>query len=243
MAAYSFARISPVPAHRLSTAFGVIVLHAIVIFLLSLGLSQREVPTDSNHAPLPIQDPQFVEPINLEPRVESSPAAGQTEEVASLPDVAPPIESLTPAPPTVPNTTQVAPDIGAIVPDLGSSPGLGSAIGNGGTGSGGQIARPSSSTVAVRARKRSGYISSEDYPRQALAAKAEGTTSARITIAANGSVSACSIAASSGRADFDSTVCNLILKRYRFEPAQDADGKSVSDVRTETFTWILPAND
>lgn len=238
MTAYSLRGINLDPPHRFSTILAVLLLHVVLLFLLALGLAYRQLPTDDKHRPVVIQNLQFVEPITLKVQVENPPAAVRELKVAPSQDVAEPIEHLVPIVTVAPSTDQVARGSGSAVPGLIGPLGTPS-----GTGLGSPAARPSSSAVAIPARKRSGYISSEDYPRRALAAKAEGTTSASVTIGASGLVTACNVVSSSGRADLDATVCRLMSTRYRFEPGRNSQGEAVTEIRKETFTWILPAND
>lgn len=238
MTAYSLRRNSLDPGHRFSTVFAVLVLHVALLFLLALGVANRELPTAEVRAPVIMQDLQFVEPVAVESKTESPPAADPKLDQPSLPVLPQAIERPVADLPVAPSIDQLATGAAPMVSGTGNLPGARS-----GDGLGVQSARPPASAVAVRARKRSGYISSEDYPRKALSAKAEGTTSVSVTISANGLVTACTVSASSGRADLDATVCRLMSSRYRFEPGRNSNGEPVSDVRTESFTWILPAND
>jgi protein TonB len=55
----------------------------------------------------------------------------------------------------------------------------------------------------------------------------------------NGRVTECRVIRSSGNAELDETTCRLILERFRFAPARDAQGRKVSDVVVEDHTWVI----
>ena len=120
-------------------------------------------------------------------------------------------------------------------PGLGVYAGPGSGAGTGdGAGSGGGPP----SRVIRRARRISGYISSDDYPPSLLRAGIGGTTAVDLSIGVDGRVTACSIAKTSGNAELDRTVCNLSAARFAFEPARDERGRPTEDQRREYFTWV-----
>jgi protein TonB len=37
----------------------------------------------------------------------------------------------------------------------------------------------------------------------------------------------------------DETTCRLVMQRYRYEPARDAQGRRVSDTDVEEHSWVL----
>ena len=43
----------------------------------------------------------------------------------------------------------------------------------------------------------------------------------------------------SGSAALDDTTCDLIIARFRFEPARDADGRPVESMIEENHRWIV----
>jgi protein TonB len=63
----------------------------------------------------------------------------------------------------------------------------------------------------------------------------------RIAVTANGRVSACSVTQSSGSALLDATTCRLAQRRFRYEPARDAQGKAVPDVVEDGQRWWIEA--
>lgn len=60
----------------------------------------------------------------------------------------------------------------------------------------------------------------------------------RITIGADGSVTDCAFAASSGHARLDQRACQEALRRWRFVPATE-DGAAVVSVQEKRINWRL----
>lgn len=180
--------------------------------------------------------PSDLKTVALEQAPASPGAAAQP-----VPVVAPPPVVRLDVPPPVAAIAAPAP----VGPGAGVSSGTSNATGSGsggtgeGAGSGGAGAGAGTG-AAVGARLRSGYISSEDYPKAAMRAKAEGTTHVRYTVGIDGRASGCAVVKSSGNADLDSVTCSLIEKRFRFAPATDAQGRPVPDMLTKRYVWRLP---
>lgn len=97
---------------------------------------------------------------------------------------------------------------------------------------GGGIERP-----LMGARLLGGRIRNSDYPREARQAGAEGTVFVRFAVRPDGRVGGCSVTRSSGHPALDATTCRLIQKRFRYEPARDADGRRVPDVMQGRQVW------
>jgi protein TonB len=77
-----------------------------------------------------------------------------------------------------------------------------------------------------------------DYPFEARRHGWEGTVIADLTISARGAVDKCDIVKSSGYKLLDDTTCSILVKRARFHPAHDKDGKAVADmVRSPGIHW------
>jgi protein TonB len=60
----------------------------------------------------------------------------------------------------------------------------------------------------------------------------------RITIGANGSVTDCAVAASSGHDRLDRRACEVAVRRWRFAPATE-DGVAVASVQEKRINWRL----
>lgn len=115
----------------------------------------------------------------------------------------------------------------------GAGSGTGSGGAGRGTGSGGGIAAP--------ARHVAGRLHDPDYPRGAYRDRVEGEVTARLTVGADGRVTRCVVTRSSGHAELDSATCRLIERRFRYEPARNADGDPVvSEVGWRQSWWLEP---
>jgi protein TonB len=84
-----------------------------------------------------------------------------------------------------------------------------------------------------------GRIRNSDYPKAAGAAGVGGTVSVLYVVAPSGRVTDCEVTRSSGSAALDDTTCDLIIARFRFEPARDADGRPVESMIEENHRWIV----
>ena len=76
-----------------------------------------------------------------------------------------------------------------------------------------------------------------DYPRTALRQSRGGYVGFRIAVSSEGDPTRCEVTYKSGHDDLDALTCQLIMRRARFSPAQDADGKKSLSVFRSTITW------
>jgi len=97
---------------------------------------------------------------------------------------------------------------------------------------------PPPATPPSPARLISGSISNSDYPAAAVRAEAEGTTRISLQVGPNGSVTGCSVAASSGNQALDTTACNLARRRFKFRPAT-RNGTPVAGSYSASIRWQL----
>lgn len=84
------------------------------------------------------------------------------------------------------------------------------------------------------------YVTSSDYPADAIRLRQEGTTGFKLTIGPDGRVTNCEIEKSSGSASLDSTTCRLMRSRARFTPALDSARKPTTDTVSARINWRLP---
>lgn len=82
-----------------------------------------------------------------------------------------------------------------------------------------------------------GKIKDSDYPAEARAIRARGTTETEIRISADGRPIGCSVTRSSGYGVLDTTTCRLVLQRFRFNPARDADGRAIAGLVDYDQNW------
>lgn len=244
-------RISFTPTHidpaKVRSLLAMVAVHVLIGFLLITGLRGQ---TAAGHADaLKLFDIVSPEPPPPPPptpaRAERAPEQGAAAPPAlraeAAPIVAPPPAIVLPVPPPV---------VAAPITGIGAAPSQGAApVPGPGTGSGGDGAGTGSgaagtgggngSGAAIRTRRIQGNITSNDYPRDAERAGAQGMVVARLTIGTNGRVAECRLRASSGNASLDAATCGLLVKRFRFLPARDASGRPVPDTIEWEQEWTL----
>ncbi|MBV8686744.1 MAG: energy transducer TonB [Alphaproteobacteria bacterium] len=96
---------------------------------------------------------------------------------------------------------------------------------------------PGSATTRV---PLSAYVTEDDYPAAAIRSGAQGTVVFRLSVGPDGRVVGCEVTGSSGSDLLDSTTCRLMVRRARFTPATDPQGRPRSDTFDGYFEWRLP---
>jgi TonB family protein len=84
--------------------------------------------------------------------------------------------------------------------------------------------------AATPAAPPGSWIKSNDYPANMLAKWQPGLVQFRLIVGADGVPTACHIQQSTNSGGFDEAVCKGLMKRARFEPALDAEGKPILSV-------------
>lgn len=84
------------------------------------------------------------------------------------------------------------------------------------------------------------WVTTDDYPRDALAKKWEGRVSFVISVDEQGKPTGCDVVISSGYADLDQLACRLMTKRGSFTPAKDANGQPVAAPWVSAVHWQVP---
>ncbi|MGC5204383.1 energy transducer TonB, partial [Klebsiella pneumoniae] len=84
-----------------------------------------------------------------------------------------------------------------------------------------------------------GWVTDDDYPAAALRAEQAGTVRFRLDVDPTGKVTNCTVTGSSGVSVLDSTACNLLKRRARFNPAEDENGNKISAPYNGSFTWKI----
>ena len=85
------------------------------------------------------------------------------------------------------------------------------------------------------------YISADDYPASALAAREEGRVAFLLAVGPSGRVHGCIVTQSSGSPALDSATCAIMRRRARFTPAIDSNGQPGSAMVAQEVEWKLPA--
>lgn len=85
-----------------------------------------------------------------------------------------------------------------------------------------------------------GWVTDDDYPAAAIREEKQGVTGVRLSVDASGRVTDCTVTSSSGSSALDSTACNLLRRRAKFNPATDSAGNKVPGSWSSRFRWTLP---
>lgn len=239
---------------RLRSAVAVGLLHALIGWALLTGLGYSpsaalpealKLLNLAEEPPPPPAKPARpdVEKKTRKPRPKDPEGSASPANLKNTPTqiMAPPPEIRLPVPPPIPAAP--APGQGsamaagaATVPGPGTGAGgIGTGLGSGrfgtGTGGGGGGGR------GTRARWISGGIGPSDYPDRAYRARIGGTVHLRFTVAPSGRVSDCAVTRSSGSRELDSVTCRLIVSRFRYRPARDAEGRPVAERVVGEHVW------
>lgn len=84
------------------------------------------------------------------------------------------------------------------------------------------------------------WVTSDDYPTEALRAEQSGTVGFTIDVDAAGTITNCWITASSGSPALDEATCRLITSRARFNAARDERGRNVAGQFRNRIVWQIP---
>jgi protein TonB len=239
---------------RLKSAAGVALLHALILYALLTGLgydpaaaipeTMKLFNIDEEPPPPPAKPARpDIEKKARKAKPKNAEGAASPANLRNTPTqiVAPPPEIRLPVPPPIP----AAPAAGqgsamaagaATVPGPGTgSGGIGNGLGSGrfgnGTGGGGGGGR------GTRARWLSGSIGGSDYPDGAYRARRGGTVHLRFTVAPTGRVSDCIVTRSSGSRELDNVTCSLIVRRFRYRPARNAEGTPIASSVVGEHVW------
>lgn len=195
----------------------VIVIHIMLGWAFSAGLAPKFVKT--------ILEPMKVSDIKEAPPPEDEPPPPPEELVEIPPYVPPPdlpIELPPPPTPVQTITTQQAVKQTEAPRVVQPAP---------------PVAKPAVKRVAAKPSRRN-TIGEDDYPSASLRAEEEGITTVRYVVGTNGRVEQCTVVKSSGHPRLDERTCDLIQRRFRFDPAT-ADGAPVEETKTQAVRWQI----
>jgi len=239
---------------RIKSVIGVAAFHALVGYALITGLGFDVVTQVTNELklfdaveeppPPPAEPPPPKKTSSKAPKPKDPEGAASPANLKNTPSeiVVPPPEIRLEVPPPViaaPVAGQgAAPVAGAAaVPGPGTgSGGIGTGLGSGnqGTGTGGG---GGGGGGGAPARWLRGSITDRDYPDAAYERRISGTVFLRFVVDPTGRVSECTVTRSSGSRELDATTCRLILRRFRYRPARDAQGNSIASVVRGEHQW------
>ena len=220
---------------RLAAGAVTLAAHLLMGILLLSALTQTSRREQARSAPaFAITDVPLAPPPPPPPPRHSgshrSASAPPGPPLASTPALAPPAPVIIPAivPPTpVPGDAPA----GGGLDSSGTGGGGGTGNGSGGNGVGGGGAPP---------ERIGGHISDRDYPRALSEVGISGTVSVRYRVGIDGRASDCRVTRSSASDALDSLTCGLIVRRFRFRPARDGEGRPVPSTIIENHSWTIP---
>jgi len=93
--------------------------------------------------------------------------------------------------------------------------------------------------MAEPAGNPASWFSNDDYPVEARRRNEQGRVQIGLKIDPQGVARACAIMSSSGSVALDDATCALAMRRARFVPARDADGKAAWGSWTGAIRWQL----
>lgn len=248
-------RLSAEPGDRLKSALAVAAIHALIGYALLRGLGvsippaqdegQQLIAVTLDDPPPPaIPAPPDTEQERAVARPRNAEGAASPANRKDTPTelVVPPPEIRLPPPPSI-ATAPVAGQGSAAAAGAADVPGPGTGAGGTGTGLGsgrfGDGTGGGGGGRGVPARFLRGGIDPRDYPRSAIARRAQGTTYLRFTIMPDGRVRHCVVTRSSGHRDLDAATCPLLERSLRYRPARDASGRPVPETIRGQQDWEL----
>lgn len=84
------------------------------------------------------------------------------------------------------------------------------------------------------------WVTTADYPTDALREKVEGRVGFELAIDTQGRPTRCTIKSSSGSPSLDETTCSLLTRRARFTPATDKRGRPTTGTYSNSVRWVIP---
>lgn len=245
-------RVEPRDRDRLKSAAGVGLLHALIGYVLLTGLGYdpaAAIPETMklfNVAEEPPPPPPAkparpdIEKKTRKAKPKNAEGAASPANLRNTPTqiVAPPPEIRLPVPPPIPAApaagqgSAMAAGVANIRGPGTGSGGLGNGLGSGrfgnGTGGGG------GGGMGTRARQIAGRIADSDFPDDV---RRGGTVHLRFTVAPTGRVSDCAVTRSSGSRILDNLTCRLIMARFRYRPARNAEGQAIASTIVGEHVW------
>lgn len=84
------------------------------------------------------------------------------------------------------------------------------------------------------------WARSSDYPESALASGGQALINFMLLIDSNGTPVKCIVQRGTAAKSFRDRSCELLLRRARFDPAINAEGRPVSSYYLNKIRWIIP---
>lgn len=84
-----------------------------------------------------------------------------------------------------------------------------------------------------------GWFVADDYPSNMVKGNYQGTVNYRLIVDETGKPKSCHVQRSTRPKEFDITVCRVVMKRGKFQPALDAAGNPVASFWSQAITFRL----
>jgi hypothetical protein len=84
------------------------------------------------------------------------------------------------------------------------------------------------------------YVSDGDYPAQAVDENRGGISKVTLLIDETGTLKDCLVEETSGIATLDAMTCAIFIRRAKFHPALDDQGKPVKSILSTRIKWVMP---
>jgi len=231
---------------RIVPAIAAVALQLLLGYALIVGLGVAPLPRIVDDIKVfdvardPIPPPPAPKPVSKPARAPRPRGAAAPPNLRShaTPVVAPPPAIVIARPPLI--VAAPLPGIGAEA-TAGAAPvaGPGSGSGGQGTGTGSGASGNGDGGGGSRAEYLRGEIRDRDYPRALRDAGVEGDLTTRYVIGTDGRIADCRVVKSSGSALLDATTCRLVMERFRYRPARDANGRKVTAIEFDHHGWHL----
>lgn len=215
---------------RLAGVAGVALVHVVLALGLTAGLTIKEIIIEGEHR----VEGTFI-PLPPLPQPTETPEPTVEREVMDAPETAP----LPPIDVTMSSRTVEVTRLDPAFP-------IDTVVDQGGLVEPSQppYTPPAQPTFSPRnpapANGPAGWVTTEDYPRLALARGWEGSLTYQLDVSPAGRVEDCRITSSSGYDILDQAACRQITRRARFRPAMDQRGAEVAGAYRGSVTWQIP---
>ena len=198
-----------------------------VVGLLHVGLGYAFVTGLALKAVKAIVNPLEAANVEEEKPPPDEPPPPPPKEVEIPPYVPPPevsVETTAPPPPTITTSAVPQPAPPVFTPPAPPAPPA--------------AAPPAVPPSPATPRGRGNVFSDDDYPSASQRAGEEGVTRVSYTVTPEGRVTGCTVTQSSGFPRLDAATCQIIERRFRFNPAT-RDGKPVAETKTQPVRWQI----
>ena len=229
---------------KLRGGLGAALIVALLGYMLVFGLpvagrlgDARSITPISLDPPVRLEIPRHPRKLVKARAVAARPSPPNRRNKASAIIVPPPIVPPLIRPPLV-AAAKAGPGA-AVFSGASDRPGAGEGAGGtgDGTGAGGAREGDGADDGDVPPRLIRGRLRFADLPPGLRGVSAGGTVSVRYDVGTQGRVSNCTITGSSGDPALDSATCDLIERKFRYEPSRSPDGEAVASSIEESHRW------